>query len=174
MGKQLVVNMTRTENLAEEFYSSIFGNPWHGSAVKIILESVNQDKINIKVSPSTHSIAEIILHMLAWTKEVNSRLLGESPEEPEMGDWPPESSYKHLSWKELVDSFLNQSLSTYNTIKGFPENRLDELIGTERNAPLGTGISYQTMITGIIHHNIYHSAQISILNKINGESINPD
>lgn len=168
MGKQLDINMTGTENLAEEFYSSIFGDPWHGSSVKFILDSVNPEKINIKVSPSTHSIEEIILHMWAWTEEVNSRLLGESPKEPEMCDWPLASDYKHLSWKELVDSFLNQSLSTYNTIKGFPENSLDEVIGIERNAPLGTGISYQTMITGLIQHNIYHSAQISILNKING------
>lgn len=158
--------MSRIKNLAEGFYGSIFGDPWHGSAVKFILDLVNPDKINIKVSPSTHSIKEIILHMLAWTEEVQSRLLGGSPQEPEMGDWPLASDYNHLSWKELVDRFLNQSLATYNTIKGFPENKLDEFIGVDRNASLGTGISYDAMITGLIHHNVYHSAQISILNKI--------
>lgn len=75
MGKQLVINMTGIENLAEEFYSSIFGDPWHGSSVKFILDSVNPEKINFKVSPSTHSIEEIILHMWAWTEEVTAAYL---------------------------------------------------------------------------------------------------
>jgi hypothetical protein len=173
VGKQLIINMKQTEILAEELFISIFGDPWHGSSVKMILESVNPDKINIKVSPSTHSIEEIILHMWAWTIEVNNRLLGAKPKEPEMGDWPLASDYKNLSWKELVDSFLYQSRTTYNTIKDFPEIKLNEIIGLERDAPLGTGISYKSMITGLIQHNIYHSAQISILNKINEESVKP-
>lgn len=158
--------MNRNEYLAKEYYDSIFGDPWFGFSVKSILEFVTKKNSKVKITPNTHSIEEILLHMWSWTEEVNSRLCGGLPKEPVMDDWPKLSDFQKLSWAELKTQFLNESQNIINTIKSFPDERLDEIVGTERNAPLGTGISFASMISGLIQHNVYHAAQISILNKI--------
>lgn len=157
--------MNRNESLAEEYYSTIFGDPWYGSSVKSILEVVTKNNSKVKIAPNTHSIEEILLHMWSWTEEVNSRLCGGLPKEPVMEDWPKLSDFQKLSWAELKKQFFNESKSIISTIKNFPEERLDETVGIERNAPLGTGISFASMISGLIQHNVYHAAQISLLNK---------
>ncbi|MEW6508460.1 MAG: hypothetical protein AB1432_12010 [Bacteroidota bacterium] len=157
--------MKRNEILAEEFYNTIFGEPWYGSSVKKILESANLNKSKKRVSTSIHSMEEILLHMCAWTEEVNNRLCGAEPKEPEIGDWPEPSDYKDLDWNGLVDKFLDDSMKIINSIKIFPESKLDNTVGTDRNLPLGTGITFNSMILGLIQHNVYHSAQISFIHK---------
>lgn len=165
--------MRRSEDLAFEYFKTIFEDPWYGLSVKGILESITTEKSKVKITPGTHSIEEILLHMLAWTKEVNCRLLGSISKEPDMGDWPPASDYKNLKWKKLIEGYLDQSEIVFNTIKNFSDIKLDKTVGAERNPNLGTGLSYQSRITGLIQHNVYHSAQISILNKMIEKSISP-
>lgn len=158
--------MKRNESLAIEYSNTLFEDPWHGPSVRSILIGVTEEKSKIKIMENAHSIYEILLHMLAWTEEVNSRLRGGIPKEPVNGDWPKLSDFQKLDWDGLIVKFLDESLSTFVTIKNFPAVKLNKIVGVERNAPLGTGISYKSMITGLIQHNIYHSAQISLLNKI--------
>ena len=38
--------------------------------------------------PGAHTIWEIVLHLTAWTREVDRRVLGGEPRFPEEGDWP--------------------------------------------------------------------------------------
>jgi uncharacterized damage-inducible protein DinB len=159
--------MKQTKHLAGELYNTVFGDPWHGSSIQKILENITAEQAIKSPVSDAHSIIEILLHMWAWTEEVNSRLCGGIPNEPAMGDWPKLSDFQKLSWAELKKQFFNESLKIINTINNFPEERLDEVVGPERNAPLGTGISFASMILGLIQHNVYHSAQISLLKKYN-------
>lgn len=159
--------MKQTQLLADELYNAVFGDPWHGSSIKKILEGITADQALKRPVPNSHSIIEILLHMWAWTEEVNNRLSGGIPDEPVMGDWPKLSDFQKLSWAELKKQFFSESQIIINTIKNFPEERLDEIVGKERSAPLGTGVSFASMILGLIQHNAYHSAQISLLKKYN-------
>ncbi len=40
-----------------------------------------------------------------------------------------------------------------------------EIVGGERDAPLGTGVTYREMILGALSHDAYHGAQIALLRK---------
>jgi len=51
-------------------------------------------------------------------------------------------------------------------IGDFPEENWNEPIADERNRELGTGISYEALIEGLIQHHIYHSGQIALLIRI--------
>jgi uncharacterized damage-inducible protein DinB len=158
--------MIRSKNLADELYNTVFGDPWHGASMQKILENITAEQAVKHPITGAHSIIEILLHMWAWTEEVNSRLSGGIPNEPAMGDWPRLTDFQKLSWAELKNQFFRESQNIINTIKNFPEERLDEVVGLERNSPLGTGVSFASMILGLIQHNAYHSAQISLLKKI--------
>jgi uncharacterized damage-inducible protein DinB len=51
-------------------------------------------------------------------------------------------------------------------IQNFPQEQWDEPIKDERNREMGTGVSYEELINGLIQHHIYHSGQIALLNRI--------
>jgi uncharacterized damage-inducible protein DinB len=44
-------------------------------------------------------------------------------------------------------------------------DRLEEILGSERDRPTGGGVSVYTTLHGIIQHNAYHTGQIALLKK---------
>jgi uncharacterized damage-inducible protein DinB len=51
-------------------------------------------------------------------------------------------------------------------IQNFPPEQWDDSINDERNRELGTGVSYEALIEGLIQHHVYHSGQIALLLRI--------
>ena len=43
------------------------------------------------------------------------------------------------------------------TLKTFPEAKLDEIVGPVREPSLGTGYSYYATVLGVAQHNVYHA-----------------
>ena len=50
----------------------------------------------------------------------------------------------------------------------FAEDRWSEPVGTARDAPLGTGVSFAAMVAGLVQHDAYHGGQIGLLRKALG------
>ncbi len=157
--------MTRPEKLSVELYNSVFGDPWHGICLKDILESISFEQVNKKSIPSAHNIIELILHLDAWTEEVLNRFNGNVSAEPLMGDWPAPLFQTVEYWQAVKQKLFADTNKLIAVIKKFPEDRLDEINGGERNAQLGTGFSFEGLIIGLVQHNAYHSGQIALLNK---------
>jgi hypothetical protein len=158
--------MSRINELAKDMYNSVFGNPWYGSSVQKILEDVTEKKAFSKPIENVHTIFEIALHMWAWTGETASRLEGNVPAEPSVGDWPNAEIYEEEGWVQIKNVYFIAVEKLIEIIKKFPEENLDKPVGTIRDEPLGTGISFEAMISGLIQHNAYHAGQIAILKKI--------
>jgi len=53
-------------------------------------------------------------------------------------------------------------------IQNFPEEQWNEPMNEDRSPELGTGVSFEELVRGLIQHHIYHSGQISLLARING------
>ncbi|RYD72929.1 MAG: hypothetical protein EOP55_17975, partial [Sphingobacteriales bacterium] len=75
-------------NISNEIKKSFNGDAWHGNHVMQTLNNVKPENAFTHFIPDAHSIAEIALHLTAWTEEVTSRLLGNAAAEPQIGDWP--------------------------------------------------------------------------------------
>mgnify|MGYP001574598796 CR=1 FL=1 len=157
--------MTRSEKLSVELYNSVFGDPWHGMCLKDILESISFEQANKKSIPSAHNIIELTLHLDAWTEEVLSRFNGNVSAEPSIGDWPTPKDKTEEYWQAVKQKLFADTNKLIAVIKKFPENKLDEIVGGERNAQLGTGFSFEGLIIGLIQHNAYHSGQIALIKK---------
>ena len=77
------------------------GSPWHGRSVKSLLSEVSPEMGLKKPSDGSHSIAELVYHMVTWRDFTISRL---QPEEGKDAayfnkiDWRPlrSSIYRHL------------------------------------------------------------------------------
>jgi hypothetical protein len=115
-----------------------------------------------------HSIWEVVLHLTGWTDEVARRLEGHAPATPQAGDWPPAPDPTATRWQQALDALADAQARLERLIVAFPEGRLAERVGQERDAPLGTGVSYEGLIQGSLQHNAYHGGQIALLRRAAG------
>lgn len=151
--------------LLEELSRSVFSDPWHGASLKEVLESVTPEKVFIKPINNAHSIIELALHINSWTAEVLSRFEGKMPSVPASGDWPMPENETLDYWESVKQSIYKNTNKLLTTIENFPESKLEEIVGGERNASLGTGFTFRGMIIGVLQHNAYHAGQIALLKK---------
>jgi hypothetical protein len=50
-------------------------------------------------------------------------------------------------------------------VRAFPAKRWTERVGGARDAPLGTGVTYAAMVSGLLQHSGYHGGQIGLLRR---------
>ncbi|HTE01978.1 MAG TPA: DinB family protein [Mucilaginibacter sp.] len=158
--------MTTSEKLQQELTNVLSGAPWYGNSVYSIIENVNFETAYEKPEGSVHNIAEIVLHMLAWTEEVIDRMNGLPSGLPTSGDWPPTGNPDEQKWQNYVNDLKLVNVNLLGVIRDFPDEQWSEPTNDERNSEAGTGVTYEALVNGLIQHHIYHSAQIALLNKI--------
>jgi|EndMetStandDraft_4_1072995.scaffolds.fasta_scaffold04089_4 uncharacterized damage-inducible protein DinB len=158
--------MTTSEKLSTGLQTILSGDAWYGSPVYEIVENVTFEAAYEKPPGSIHNIAEIVLHMIAWTEEVMDRMNGLTAGIPTSGDWPETGAPDEQKWQNYVDDLKLVNVNLIGVIQNFPQEQWDEPIKDERNREMGTGVSYEELINGLIQHHIYHSGQIALLNRI--------
>ncbi|MCX6175183.1 MAG: DinB family protein [Ignavibacteriales bacterium] len=158
--------MNRSEKLSVELHNSVFGDPWHGACLKDVLENISFKQANKRSIPSAHNIIELTSHLNSWTEEILKRFNGGQPSLPTMGDWPTPKYKTEEYWQAVKQKLFADTNKLIAVIKKFPEDKLDEIVGGERNATLGTGFSFEGFIIGLVQHNAYHSGQIALLKKM--------
>jgi uncharacterized damage-inducible protein DinB len=158
--------MTISEELSGKLQTVLSGDPWYGSPVYKIIEGISFEAAYEKPPGSAHNIAEIVLHMIAWTEEVMDRMNGLPSGIPTSGDWPPTGAPDEQKWQNYVEDLKLVNVNLIGIIQKFSPEQWDELTTDERDRELGTGVTYEELINGLIQHHIYHSGQIALLNRI--------
>ncbi|MFD2148432.1 DinB family protein [Mucilaginibacter antarcticus] len=152
--------MTTSEKLKNDLQTILSGQPWYGESIYNIFDKVNFEAAYTRAGHA-HTIAEILLHLISWTEEVMDRLNGKPASLPNSGNWPHPGEPDEERLKIWIDDFKLVSLNLLKTIEDFPENKWDEIFIDERNnEPTNT---YRELIYGFIQHQVYHSAQVSLL-----------
>ena len=157
---------TRTCHLIEELHQAYDGEPWHGPSIVELLAGVPAAQAEARPSPDVHSIAEIVAHMTSWVAEVNRRVQGHPAADPVEGDWPVPRALNETGWTSMRLALTNAMARLTESVAGFPERRWDDRVGDTRNAALGTGMTYQQTVLGLVHHLAYHGGQIALLKKL--------
>jgi uncharacterized damage-inducible protein DinB len=158
--------MTISEELSSKLQTILSGDPWYGPPVYKIIEGISFEAAYEKPPGSAHNIAEIVLHMIAWTEEVMDRMNGLPSGIPTSGDWPPTGAPDEQKWQNYVEDLKLVNVNLIGIIQKFSPEQWDELTTDERDRELGTGVTYEELINGLIQHHIYHSGQIALLNRI--------
>lgn len=141
-------------------------DPWHGPAITDLLADVTAGEAAAHPVPGAHSIWEIVLHMISWQHEVRGRLGGKPPSMPEEGDWPQPTGTSEAAWKRDQDRLRAAVDEMIGDLAGRKEEDLDTPGGTLDSDPAqDTGVTYRSMINGLIQHNAYHGGQIALLRK---------
>jgi len=151
-------------NIIKEVQKAFNGDSWHGNHVMQTLNNVDPEKAFQHLIPNAHSIAEITLHLTAWTEEVTSRLMGNPEAEPAMGDWPVPIEKTPQAWEKIIFNFkiANEELIRHSG------NIMDEDwndSSKEELSAVDTGVTFMELLNGLVQHHAYHSGQIALLSK---------
>lgn len=135
---------------------------WHGPSVVDVLRGVTPDMAGRRISPNTHSIAELVFHMTSWRIFCVKKMQGD-----ELFDIiTPGKNFGALPDK--IDDFewealeMELSLSQEELINELDKRDDDEFL--EDIVP-GRDYTYYDMLHGIINHDMYHTGQIMIMQK---------
>jgi uncharacterized damage-inducible protein DinB len=141
------------------------GDAWHGPSLQEALAGVTAGMAVARPIPGAHNIAELVHHVAAWVGEVTTRLGGRIPQMPDEGDFPPPIDVlDEEAWTALRVRLDHAHHRLVDAILGFDPSRLEERMGTA-DAPLGTGVSFEGMLHGVVQHDAYHAGQIVLLKR---------
>ena len=150
--------------IADEIRRSHHGDPWHGPGVADVLSGVTAAQAAARPIPGAHSIWELVLHLAAWRGEVARRVARGEFRQPPEGDWPAVGSGE-AAWRAAKARLAAAEKKLQRALAAFPRARLGRVVGGERDAPLGTGVTYRVMLHGVAQHDAYHAGQVSLLRR---------
>lgn len=135
---------------------------WHGPSVVESLRDVSPAMAGQRISPNTHTIAELVFHMTSWRifcvkKMQNDPTFDITTPEKNFGSFP--DKIDDFEWEALQ---MELSLSQEELINELDKRDDDEFL--EDIVP-GRDYTYYDLLHGIINHDIYHTGQIVILQK---------
>ncbi|MBB2145556.1 hypothetical protein GM921_08680 [Pedobacter sp. LMG 31464] len=152
-------------NLVDELKKAYNGDTWHGNNVLDLLLTADPQKVFTHPIPNAHSIAELTLHLTAWTEEVVDRIEGKAAKTPSLGDWPIPIEKSEQEWEVIVKDFKSANEKLIALINGFLPLQWSSEVKDKRIPELGTGVNNAQLINGLIQHHAYHSGQIALLLK---------
>ncbi|MHC4779120.1 MAG: DinB family protein [Planctomycetota bacterium] len=148
----------------KDLISSAYDGPnWYGMPLVEIMKGLEAGGATSKLDEDSKSIWEIVLHVTAWTREVDRRLAGLFAFGPEEGDWPLVPEPTPANWSNTLEDLEAAHSKLMSALDDFPEDRLGAVVGSEREAQ--AGVTFHRMLHGLIHHTVYHSAQIAMTRR---------
>jgi uncharacterized damage-inducible protein DinB len=156
---------TLAASLLRQIAATDEGDPWYGSSRAVLLDGITAKDAAAHPIPGNHSIWELVLHMTAWTREVERRLAGHAPAEPEDGDWPAVGRPTAARWREACEALTEANAALLEAVNRLPAAQWDTPVGGLRDPALGTGTTIGGMLVGLAQHDAYHIGQVAILRR---------
>ncbi len=128
-------------------------NAWHGPAVLETLSDISAKDALKKIGDS-HSIIELVAHMVAWRNYVTEKLKGNAGYE--LSD--EQNFPKVTGWKQVLAQLAQSQQNLIEALEETPDERLNKKVPNRE-------FKFYTMLQGIIHHDLYHLGQIQIIKK---------
>lgn len=158
--------MTERKRIADQLKRAYQGQAWHGPSLLEALTGVTAAQALAHPIPNSHSIWELVLHIAAWMDAVRERLESGPVATPADGDFPLITDTSETGWQNTLALLEQRQNALLQAIKNFPEERLNEKLGTENDPVSASGYSAYYNLHGVIRHNLYHAGQIVLLKKM--------
>ena len=146
---------TEIERIARMLEKTFDKSPWYGSSIMAILSDISPQQASHRIG-TTHTILELVLHMVSWRIFATQRLSGNDEfQVAEEANFPTPSTLENAIQK-LKDS----QVELITAVNKFPESRLGEIVPGKPQK-----YTYYTLLHGIVQHDIYHLGQIQLIRK---------
>jgi len=149
------------QSIIRNLENTLDGTPWYGRPVYAILREVDSSIAYKKPTVDSHSLIELLYHMLTWAEFTLKRI-----EKDDINDL---AAFEKLDWREIDlqihdwDEGLAAFIAT--------NQQIIALLHTKDDSFLNETVDYRQydfryLLNGIIQHNIYHLGQIAYLKKL--------
>jgi len=136
------------------------GQPWFGPSFLKSLENTSFELWDYKSEGISHTIAELIQHIIDWRIFVIEKLKGNEKYSIEMNsekDWKPYVSVDTHGNKEAMILELKTTQDTLcQLLETKPDSWLYEFV-------FGKEYTNEYMIRGLLQHDIYHLGQVNMI-----------
>ena len=147
-----------------QFASIYKGHPWYGDSICHLLDRVTPAIAFRQSAKETHSIAQIVFHIIYWRQSLIKRLEGDLAYQPTVkseNNWKSNHHLKKYGWK-IIKQNLHES-----------QAQLLSLLARQKDAFLKTRysnkVTFEELINGILQHDLYHTGQIAYLISIHSK-----
>lgn len=149
--------MREIERIDDQLERVLHGEAWHGPSLHELLVGIDATDAFARPPHLTHTIHEIVLHIIVWLDVVTRRLDGAAFDPTAEQDWPaPETG--HLAWSDVLRQLDEASTRLRGKLL-----ELDDTALAQRVA--GKPYDTYTMLHGLVQHTAYHAGQIAIVRK---------
>ena len=139
------------------------GRGWHGSSLRSLLGDVTAEEAAAQPLRASHSIWQVVLHIIAWRKVLTGLLEGSSVTSiPDKENWPVVKDTSDQAWRETLKSLEASGERLGQLLAEFRDDRLDEPAAAYAGKSANP-IRYYALLHGLIHHDVYHAGQIAVL-----------
>jgi uncharacterized damage-inducible protein DinB len=154
MNKEIQSIIRNLENVLDD-------GPWYGRPVYAVLREVNESIASIKPNENSHSMIELLYHMLTWAEFTLKRI-----EKDKINDL---AVFEKLDWREIDPQIhgweegLSAFIATHQQIIALLQTKDDEFL---KGIVDYRKYNFRFLLNGLIQHNIYHIGQIAYLKKL--------
>ncbi len=145
--------------LAQTYHGDALGLAWFGPALRPLLGAVSPASATHRPLQRRHTIWELVLHLAANIDFVLARLDGTELELSDNADWPPLPEPSVAAWEDTLGALDARYEALLTRVGGLGDAQLAQPV-------VGRGYDVCAMLHGIIHHNVYHTGQISMLRDV--------
>jgi uncharacterized damage-inducible protein DinB len=136
------------------------GQPWYGRAVYGIIDEIDPAIVHTKPAGNSHSLIELLYHMITWAGFTLSRLDGDKKQDV--------TAFEKLDWREIDpkvhtwENGIREYREIHQRIMAILETKEDDFL---RGIVDHREYNFRFLLNGLIQHNIYHAGQIAYVKK---------
>lgn len=138
------------------------GDPWHGRSIKSLLSEVNAATGLKKPSDNSHSIAELVYHMVTWRDFTISRLRPEAGRDSayfEKIDWRKLDHSNADTWTKGLALLEESQQKLVTLLEEYNDSILAEPVDERK-------YNFKKLLYGLVQHDVYHAGQIAYAWKL--------
>ena len=154
MNKEIQTIIGKLQNVID-------GDPWFGRSFNAILNEVDPSKAFQKPNKNSHSLADLLWHLITWSEFTLKSLEKAGREEIfaiEKLDWRAIDPNVH-SWKKGLAEFKSVNEKIVQRLQTINDDILKETVNFRK-------YNFESLLYGHIEHIIYHLGQIAYVKKL--------
>lgn len=155
--------MSETQRIAQQIKQAFEGPCWSGPSLLDVLKDVDVIAASGKPIKDSHSIWEIVMHLIGGQQIMLRFVRGESTTAASADDWwPPIPDHDdEIGWTESLETLKKQEHELVDAVANFPDAKLDTPF-------VEGGSTAYNNLQGHPQHTLYHAGQILMLKRAQG------
>lgn len=148
--------MNKCEEIAGDYRRATIAGAWYGPSLAELLKCITPEQAVTKPQGATHSIRELLQHLLLWNERIRK-----TNETCPMPKWEAEKEWGEapIAWNELLERWNTSRDLLEERLRTFPVEYL------AKQTP-GRTYPYEFLLHGIVQHTIWHSGQIAMVHSM--------